>query len=251
MTNRTIGVAALLVTLGAGVVAAPVMAQCTAPVLMCFSSDNYAYETMYNNATLMSSTGSLLTVVGRINSFAPPLDFLNANMPAKEYTFIWSLVTQAPGTVQTIPGKVWNTDYASAGQLGTFAVYEGSPPNSPTTATLPANPPNALVPSTFTDGTIILSGTISYFHVQVTFTGIPARYAGSLNATYNITGGTWGHIFDPSTAANLTGLWCTLGTGLNQCTLPAGYSALVSGKTDSPPVPTLRSTWGTLKTLYR
>lgn len=251
MTNRTIGVAGLLAALGAGAIAAPALAQCTSPVLICFSSDNYAYETLYNNATLMSSTGSLLTVVGKINSFSAPLDFLNANMPAKEYTFIWNLQTLAPGTVQTIPGKVWDTDYASAAQLGTFTIYEDASPDAPTTATLAANPPNADVPSKFTDGIPILSGTLSYFHVRVTYTGTPARYAGSLNATYNVTGGTWGYIFDPSTAANLTGLWCTIGTGTNQCTLPAGYSALVSGKTDSPPVPTLRSTWGSIKTLYR
>ena len=249
MSTRKIGVAALFSALAIGAMAVPAGAQCVSPVLMCFSSDNYAYETNYNNATLMSAAGSVLTVVGRINSFAPPLDFLNANMPATEYTFVWVLTSQ--GTIQSIPGKVWNTDYASTSSLGTLSVYAGTPPNSPTTATLPPNPPNALVPSTFADGTLILSGTIPYFHVQVTFTGSPARYAGSLNATYNITGGTLGYIFDPSTAANLTATWCTLGSGLNQCTLPAGYSALVSGKTDSPPVPTLRSTWGALKMLYR
>jgi hypothetical protein len=249
MTTRKIGVAALLSALAIGAVALPAGAQCVSPVLMCFSSDNYAYETNYNNATLISAPGSVLTVVGRINSFAPPLDFLNANMPAKEYTFVWVLTSS--GTGQTVPGRVWDTDYASSSALGTLSVYEGMPPNSPSTATLPANPPNALVPSTFADGTLILSGTIPYCHVRVTLSGNPLRYGGSLNATFYINGGTLGYIFDPSTLANLTGTWCTLGSGLNQCTLPAGYSALVSGKTDSPPVPTLRSTWGALKMLYR
>ena len=249
MTTRKIGVAALLSALAIGAMAVPAGAQCVPPVLMCFSSDNYAYETNYNNATLMSAPGSILTVVGHVNSFAAPLDFLNANMPAKEYTFVWTFTSQ--GTVQTIPGRVWDTNYASTSQLGTLSVYEGMPPNSPTTVALLPNPPNAQVPSTFGDGTLILSASIPYFHVQVTFTGSPQRYAGSLNATYNVTGGTWGYLFDPTAAANLTGLWCTLGSGLNQCTLPAGFSALISGKTESPPVPTLRSTWGALKMLYR
>jgi hypothetical protein len=249
MTTRKIGVAALLGALAIGATAVPASAQCVSPVLMCFSSDNYAYETAYNNATLMSSTGSILTVVGRINSFAPPLDFLNANMPAKEYTFVWTLQTIAPGTVQTIPGRVWDTDYASTSQLGTLSVYEDATPDSPPTASLLPNPPNAQVPATFADGTLILSATIPYFHVRVTASGSPLRYNGSFNATYNVNGGTWGYIFDPSTAANLTGTWCPY----TQCTtaLQPGYAALIFGKTDSPPVPTLRSTWGALKMLYR
>ncbi len=248
MNGRKIGVAALLgIILGAALVG-PASAQCVSPVLIKFDADVFAYESAYNAATFTSSTGSALTVVGKIVCFGPPLDYLNANMPAKEYTFIWNLTTQAPGTVQTILGKVWDTDYASASQLGTLAIYEDSAPNSPNASTVPPSPPNASVPSTFTDGTLILSGVIDYFHTQVT-KATTGRIGGSFNATYHFTGGSLYASIGGNTS-NLNGLWCTIGTQVGQCTLPAGYSAHPSGKNDVPTL-ALRSTWGMIKQLYR
>jgi hypothetical protein len=259
MMRKTIGAAALLGVISAAVVVPHAMAQCVSPVMIKFDADVYAYESSYNLATLMSSTGSNLTVVGKIVCFGPPLAYLNANMPAKEYTFVWNLVTQAPGTVQTIPGRVWNTDYASASQLGTFAIYEDAAPNAPNACAVAAFPPNADVPGKFIDGsTVILNGTIDYFHTQVT-KATNGSYGGSFNATYKFTGGTlYGAVGGAS--SNLNGLWCTIGTGTNQCMIPcnyvpppaSGYSAHPSGKYDAPSsTPAVPTTWSVIQQLYR
>jgi hypothetical protein len=250
MTTRKLGVAALIGVLAAGAFTAPVAAQCVAPVLICFSGDNYAYETP-NNPTYISVTGSPMTVVGKIVSFdaASPLGFLNANMPAKEYTFVWTLTTIAPGTIETILGRQWTTDYASSAQPGTFNIYEGSPPDAPTTAALLPNPPSDGVPGNFSNGTLILSASINFFRVIVTKNS-QGRFGGSFNATASFTGGTLypligGNVFNFGTT------WITTGPALGQTTaLPAGFSAIVSGKSDSPTT-VKASTWGAIKMLYR
>jgi hypothetical protein len=250
MMTRKLGVAALIGVLAAGAFTAPVGAQCVAPVLICFSGDNYAYETP-NNPSYISVTGSPMTVVGKIVSFdaASPLGYLNANMPAKEYTFVWTLTTVAPGTVETILGRQWTTNYASPSQLGTLEIHEGSPPNAPTTAALLPSPPSGGVPGNFSDGTLILSGKINFFRVIVTKNST-GRFGGSFSATAYFDGGTLysligGGIFNFGTT------WITTGTAPGQTTaLPAGYSAIVSGKTDSPTL-IQSSTWGAIKMLYR
>ena len=250
MMTRKLGVAALLSVLVAGAYSAPASAQCVSPVLICFSGDNYAYETP-NNATYISTTGSVMTVVGRIVSFdaTSVLGYLNANMPAKEYTFVWDLKTIAPGTVETILGRQWTTDYASVGIPGTFSIYEDSTPDAPiTTALLPA-PPSGGVPGNFSDGTLILSGKIPFFRVVVTKKS-NGSYGGSFNATAFFDGGTLypqigGNVFNFGTT------WITTGPAVGQTTaLPAGYSAIVSGKTDAPTM-VQSSTWGAIKMLYR
>jgi hypothetical protein len=250
MMTRKLVVAALTGVLAAGALNAPARAQCVAPVLICFSGDNYAYETP-NNPTYISVTGSPMTVVGKIVSFdaASPLGFLNANMPAKEYTFVWTLVTIAPGTTETILGRQWVTNYASAAQLGTFNIYEDSTPDAPTTPALLPNPPSDGVPGNFSDGTLILSASINFFRVIVSKNS-QGNFGGSFSATANFTGGTLfpligGNVFNFGTT------WITTGTAVGQTTaLPAGFSALVSGKTDSPTA-VQGSTWGAIKMLYR
>ena len=246
MKTRKIGVVALLGIVAAAALSGPAMAQCVSPTLIKFDADVFAYESSYVNATYMSSAGSTLTDVGKIVCFGPPLSYLNANMPAKEYTFIWTLTSY--GTLMTIPGKVWDTDYATSSTPGSFSIYEDSAPDAPTAATIAPNPPNADAPTKFINGTVILSGLIPYFHTQITKAS-NGNFGGSFNATYYFTGGTLYSTIGGNTS-NLNGLWCSLGTGPGQCTLPAGYSAHPSGKND---VPTLayQSTWGQIKQLYR
>jgi hypothetical protein len=187
MKTRKIGVVALLGIVAAAALSGPAMAQCVSPTLIKFDADVFAYESSYTNATYMSSPGSALTVVGKIVCFGPPLAYLNANMPAKEYTFIWTLTSG--GTLQTIPGRVWDTDYATSTTPGSFSIYEDSAPDSPNASTVPPNPPNALVPSTFVNGTLILGGVIPYFHTQITRAS-NGNFGGSFNATYYFNSGT-------------------------------------------------------------
>src|SRR2546421_248334 len=109
-----------------------------------------------------------------------------------------------------VANKVWDTDYASGATPGSFAIYEDSSPDSPNAATVPANPPNALVPSSFSDDPPpILSGVMEYFHTQITRSNF-GTFSGSFNATYHFTGGTLYGTIGGNTS-NLNGLWCSLG----------------------------------------
>lgn len=263
MMTRKIGVAALLGALAAGAFSVPARAvpDCPSPALIEFDADVFAYETNYNTATFISTTGSVLTVVGKIVCFGPPFTSLNANMPGTEYTFIWNLKTLAPGTQQLVPNRLWQADYASSAQPGTIEIYEDTTPDSPDAASIPVDPLNALnlvVPEKFVDGTLILSGVIDYFRTQIT-RSTAALYSGGFNATYHFTGGTLYPTIGNNTS-NLTGLWCSLGLGTGQCMIPSGYtlwpnpvsgySAHPNGKHDTP-VPAHASTWGAIKMLYR
>ena len=203
--KRILGVAAVLATLATAAASMPAGAAgtCTAPdtcigppcpFLIQFDENCYAYETSYSTATFISSPGSQLTVVGLITQFGPALGFLNPNDPNKEYTFVLSgLVSKGTKTTINGPTTLYDTDYDST-KVGAFAVYEGTPRNSPDTfAEWNSNPfGGALVPASHQDGTVILSGDLCGFHTNISRTalGPSINQSGSFRAYYTPTGGT-------------------------------------------------------------
>jgi hypothetical protein len=241
--KRKIGVAVVLGLVALGALATGAFAQCGTGPLIDWDANSFAYESSYNNATFISSPGSNLTVVGIVALFCSPLNILDPNDPTTEYTFVFSGLTSA-GTIPSspFPGlNVWETDYAG----GTFTIYAGSPRNAPLAGSMPINPPNAAVPALFQDGTAILSGTLSNFHTEITQTtgGLPN---GSFTANYSFTGGTLYSLVAGTGTGFVQGLWC-----VNGCQIAQGYSAHPDGKFDTPPTPAVRSSWGSIKTLYR
>jgi len=252
---RKIGFAALLALLAASAVANRASAQDCTAALIKFDADAFAYETTYNPATFISSAGSQLNVVGIVSLFDGALDMLDATDPSKEYTFLWTGLTSA-GTVGPTPiaggATRWQTTYTG----GTFRIYEGTPRNAPTSAGgMPPSPPNATVPANFTDGTLILEGTIATLVTTITrfsngttsgsFRVDPYTFTGPIGGTY--------YTQVAGTSCILGGLWCPTGTGNGQCNNAAGYSAHPNGKWDGPSDPTAvsSSTWGAIKQLYR
>lgn len=258
--NRTIGLAALLGLLATAPFASRAAAQCGSlgsGMLIGFQNgDVFAYETNYNNATYSSTIGSQLTVVGIINSFCAPLDNENATDPSKEYTFVWTLtaLTNTATSPFGTSGTKYDTDYGN----GTFVIYEGSPRNAPTAATLGSfgPPPNAVVPPNYLDGSLVLSGQfLNPLHVTVTRSSLN-NWSGSFNGQYFFTGGAdYGKV--GGATSNINGLWCpayVTGTGNanGRCSLPSGYSAHPNGKWDSPSsTPATHTTWGAIQALYR
>ena len=218
------------------------------PILIQFDANAFAYETLYNKTTYISTPGSQLTVVGLITQFGPALPFLNANDPNKEYTFVLTNLLSA-GTIVSLngPTTLKDTDYDSL-KTGTFAIYEGTPRNSPDTPAEWAGNPfgGVLVPSSHQDGTLILSGDLCGFHTNVAQTG--SIVSGSFRANYRPTGGTL-YPFVAGTEALLGGAWCA---NLSGCK-PANYTAHPNGKFDASgaTTPVTRSTWGKLKQIYR
>ncbi len=246
--KKIFGVAAVLALLSGGL-AASASAQCGTGVMIKFDADGFAYETAYSPTTYISSSGSILSMVGHVSLFCSPLAGLNPADPTKEYTFYITSLTSA-GTMTFGPfggSTFYETDYAG----GTWEIHEGSPENAPTDAGGMPALPSVLVPSTFTDGPVILSGTFSNFHTSVTKTvsGPNTTVNGSFIADYVATGGSYyGAVGGGS--AKFQGNWCVTRKPAG-CT-PDTYSAHPNGKWDTPPTTAVtRSTWGSLKQLYR
>lgn len=251
--KRKIGIAASLALLAAAAFANTSSADCVA-VLIKFDADCFAYESSYNTGTFISSPGSALNVVGIVSQFDGALAALNAADPAKEYTFLWTGLSSA-GTVGPTPiaggATRWQTTYNG----GTFQIFEGAPRNAPTSAGgMPPNPPNAAVPANFTDGTLILEGTIASLVTTITrFSN--GTTSGSFRCDpYTFTGPIGGSYYAQvaGTSCILGGLWCPTGVGNGQCANATGYTAHPNGKWDGPAVTEVSSsTWGAIKQLYR
>jgi hypothetical protein len=186
----------------------------------------------------LSLPGGQMKIVGIVSAFGGPLAFLNANMPAKEYTFYVSGLTST-GTAPIPPF------YITAYNGGTIDIYEDSTPD----AVFDPNPPNANVPSTFIDGTLILTGSISNFNTQ-TNTITPHQTG---NAEGNITwnGGSLIALVGNGVGGTCPALFTGGLTWFSDVNI-AGYLFRHDGKIDHEcPTPTQPSTWGRIKTLYR
>jgi len=183
---------------------------------------------------------SEMKIVGTVSAFGPPLAFLNANMPAYEYTFyVQGLISNGTTSVGPPATTFYTTTYTG----GTIEVYEDTTPD----AVFDPGPPNANVPSTFTDGTLILSGTISNFNTQTNnFTSFDTG-----NAEGNITW-TGGSLLSYVGGENPCPAIFTGGLTWFPGVLISGYLFRHDGKIDHEcPTPTQPSTWGRLKSLYR
>jgi hypothetical protein len=244
--KRKIGAAVALGLLATALSATVATAQCDG-VMIKFDGDAWAYETIYNTSTLMSTAGSQLTVVGIVSLFCPPFLDLNPANPDTEYTFIWDGLTSL-GTVAKVRGSgmQYTTNYLGGG----FRIYAGSPRNAPTATSLPALPAPGVVPDLFVDGPMILSAGMDTLVVIVSRNSL-GTYSGSFRANYQFTGGT---LYNRVTGlvSLMDGGWCVVppsGAPGGTCLLPTGWTAHPNGKVD--PVPAVPSTWGMIKTLYR
>jgi hypothetical protein len=240
--KRKIGAALLAGLLMIGGTVAYAADTCVPGVLVDWDQ-GFAYETNYTPATFTSAVGSNLVMVGRLVALCGPLGAYEGDDPVNEYTIYFYGLT-SNGTTKPTATR-WVTTYNG----GLFAIYEGTPKDAPPDNAMPANPPNGSVPSTFTNGTAILSGTLSNFRTQIVL--LSGNYSSSLAGNYTVTGGTQAALFAGTGLGILTGTWCPTGSGGNLCSLPAGYSNVSNGKFDNPPTPALGSTWGAIKALYR
>jgi hypothetical protein len=186
--------------------------------------------------------GAELRGVGIVSMFGPPLEDLDANDPTTEYTFIFRGLIAQPTVVDGVPAYTfWTTNYTG----GIFEMYAGSPRNS----SFAPLPENAIVPSTFQDGTLLLGGTFTSFYVQTNnFTGFQT---GNMEGNVNFTSGSLLPRFGGGQGQVCPGLF-TGGLTWRTSVLIPGYVFRHDGKMDlNCPVPAAPSTWGKLKAQYR
>jgi hypothetical protein len=191
-----------------------------------------------NNAPL----GGELKCVGLISAFDVPFQDLDPSDPNKEYTFyVYGLISQ--GTVAS--GPPLTTFFTTAYSGGTIEIYEGSPRD----AVFDPNPPNANVPSTFQNGTLILSGSFTSFFTETN--NFTTFQTGNAEGQIQWTGGTLLSRTEAVGGVPCPGLF-TGGMTWRADQMIAGYLFRHDGKIDlNCPTGTRPGTWGAIKSLYR
>jgi hypothetical protein len=188
--------------------------------------------------------GSELRGVGIVSLFDGPLGFLDANDPNKEYTFVFrGLISQPTQVVGPPATTFYTTNYTG----GIFELWEGSPRNS----SFAPFPENAIVPSTFQDGTLLLAGQFTSFYVQTN--NFTLAQSGNMEGNILWTSGSLLPLLNNGSGEPCPGLFTG---GITWSTQPGvgipGYTFRHDGKIDlNCPVPAEPSTWGKLKAQYR
>ncbi len=226
----------LLTALLVAAVAGPASAAVTNPVID-FSAESFAMEGNRPVDEQFSQVGDELVILGTVAQFQEPFEDLDANAVGVEYTYVFDGLISM-GTTQGGSGSFLN--YTTNYNGGSFRIYEDTTPDM-----------DWADPATFQDGTMILSGTFSGFHI-VTYSFI---CSGSENADLQFTGGT---LFDrvSSGGVGTTGINTPL---FNLCadTVPdnleaLGYFARSDTKLDIvPPTPVKPTSWSLIKQLYK
>lgn len=202
----------------------------------------YFYTTSPGVTATNAPLGSTLFIVGTVSVFGPPLQFLNASDPTKDYTFYVHGMTSLGTTPTAVPplGTAYVTTYTS----GVIELYEGTPRD----AAFDPNPPNANVPGTFTNGTLLLSGTMTNFYVQTN--DFSSFSTGNAEGNIAWTGGSL--LPNVSPGGQPCPSLFTGGLSWHPGVLIPGYLFRHDGKIDLEcPTPAKSSTWGRIKALYR
>jgi hypothetical protein len=189
-----------------------------------------------------SPAGAQLIGVGTVSTFGPPFAFLNANIPAYEYSiYVYGLISA--GTTSSGPPAFtfYNTNYVG----GFIEIHEDTSPD----ANFAPNPPNAAVPSTFQDGTIILSGSFTSFFTQTD--NFSAHGVGNAEGDIVWTGGTLLPLTNDPAGKPCLGLF-TGGLVSDPAAVTPGFIWRHDGKIDlNCPTATQTQTWGAMKGMYR
>ena len=193
-------------------------------------------------STTLALPGAEMKGVGLVSYFDAPLADLNPNDPSTEYTFIVKGLIANPTVVSGIPStQFYTTNYTG----GRFELYAGSPRNS----SFAPNPENAIVPSTFQDGTLLLGGNFTSFYTQTN--NFTAFKTGNMEGAILWDSGSLLSRMNGGNGEPCPGLF-TGALTWNPTVLITGYVFRHEGKIDmNCPTPSNPSTWGKVKAQYR
>ncbi len=221
MLTATFSAALLMALSGVG-------AAITNPVVD-FGGLSYAKEGTRVADTNTSTAGDVLTIVGKVVDFNDPFADLDPNAAGVEYTYIMTgMVSQG-----TVLSGFYKTNYTG----GTFRIYQDTSADA-----------DFANPATFQDGTLILEGAFSGFHVWTVGIG------GTQNSDFQFTGGSLFSRVSQSGVGFIgvdTGDFTVSSTYVPLAQRNQGYFARSDTKLDvTQPVATESSTWGRIKNLY-
>ena len=223
----------MLTTLFLAVCAVTAVTQAAHAQSLLFDYVGFDYEFPNPNPGVFGEPGSGYVGIGTVPVLAAPLV---TNTALNEYTYVMQGFTP---TGVTHIGTFDIINYSA----GTITVYE-DPKSGGTAADFGVDPPNAVVPLTFTDGTAILVGTLT----NLQFVVDQSNGTGSYDAVFNVTGGTQLGNFPFNQRAG----WLFSGSTGNALNIPHGYAHQCDGQTFlNNPVATKHVSWGKLKADYR
>ena len=221
--------ALLLIFTAAMALATPVFAQ----DVFLIGFTGFDYEDADNNATYLD-VGEGYKAVGFVTSVGPLLDPYY-DPSTYEYTFHMYDLTVGS---RFFGGGVLEV-YFNNGGRGRY--YE----DAGTAASYGINPPNATAPSTFTDGGLLLGGSIDNFVLTYDFNFDQGNFVGQMNLDEGSA-----LVYVPAGQRNgwhLGGL-----AGRPNATVPDGYDNQIEGECRIPDAtPTTTKTWGSIQALYR
>jgi len=199
---------------------------------LLFDYVGFDYESPNPNPGTFGEPGSGYVGLGTVPFLFAPLV---SNTVVNEYTFVIQGLTPT-----IIPVGSFNIiNYAS----GSVSIYEDARLGG-TPGDFAPNPPNAAVPSSFTDGTTILVGTLTNFQIVID----AATGVGSFEAVFNATGGSQLGNFPLN---QRTG-WTFSGTTGEALNIPPGFIHQIDGQTFlDAPVAARHMSWGKLKAGYK
>jgi hypothetical protein len=191
------------------------------------------------------TVGGSLDLVGKFNKNAVPAQPIAWNTSSTiEYTFYMTGMTLD----SFVPGSGGSYDSSYYGAGGTISIYEGTPVNG----ALGTNPPNATSPSTYVDGTLILSGVVDDLKIMRRANSPGPQYVGEARGSVRFTGGS--RLSELCGDANSSWTFNPALFGGTSSGTVAGYSLRWSQellKLVCPPVANEEKTWGAIKGLYR
>ena len=197
----------------------------------------FDYQDPNTNPGVFYDLGEGYNFVGFVTSVGPLLDpYVDTSV--NEYTFN---INNLFVTSRTAFGTFLVVNFSNNGR----GSYYADPLSGGTPGTYGVNPPNATSPSTFTDGSMRLTGDIDNFVVTFDFSTNQGNFSG-----YMTQDGGPDLIYIPPSQR---GGW-TLGglAGRPNGTIPTGYDDQVSGECRIPDAtPTAHKSWGAVKSLYR
>ncbi len=201
---------------------------------LLFDYVGFDYESPDPNPSTFGELGSGYVGLGEVPGLFFPLVADTAN---NWYTFRISGLTAIN---QNVVGPFIIVDYT----VGTLEVWEDSK-NTGTLADYGTAPPNATAPSSFTDGTLFVSGPLTGFR----FVFNTVSNSGSFDSDYAVTGGSQlGNLI----SFGQTSGWTFSGATSNALNIPGGYHHQIDGQTFlDRPVPAAPRTWGKIKADYR
>lgn len=223
-----------LIVIAACVAAVPARAQ-QREFLCAFTGFDYTLPATPQNGipTPFLSDGDGYRAVGFVTSFSSLFNGVLLN--GAEHTVY---LQDALAVFTVFSDNVLQVQFAPHARI---RIYEDSANN----ADYGVNPPSALSPATFTDGTLILGADVGNLVLQYDYDSNQGAFIG--NAT--LDEGSDLYVIPPTRRAG----WVLSGTaGRPNATIPAGYVNQLSGEMQIPGATAARPrTWGNLKALYR